>query len=80
MESLFGAIARNHEVDIALVRAHTTVRNGRFDLVVLISFGLIYTIAAICWQGSSLGALEPTIGGLARSLSLGSPSARQSPE
>lgn len=51
MESLFGAVARNHGLDIDRVRAYTTMRNGRFDAMVLVSFGVIYAIAAYALAG-----------------------------
>jgi hypothetical protein len=51
MESLFSAVARNHAVDIALVRGYTTLRDGRFDAVVLISFGLVYALVAYALAG-----------------------------
>lgn len=51
MQSLFGAIARNHALDIEVVRAYTTVRNRRFDALVLISFAVVYALAAYALAG-----------------------------
>ena len=46
MESLFAAVARNHDVDSDLVRAYATVRNRWFDAMVLVSFALVYALIA----------------------------------
>jgi hypothetical protein len=51
MESLFGAVARNHGLDIERVRAYTTLRNGLFDVMVLVLFSGIYAIAAYAIAG-----------------------------
>jgi len=51
MESLFGAVARNHGLDIERVRAYTTMRDGRFDAMVLVSFGVIYAIVTYALAG-----------------------------
>ena len=51
MESLFGAVSRNHGVDIAIVRAFRTRRNRWLDAMVLISFALAYASAAYALAG-----------------------------
>ena len=51
MESLFGAVARNHGLAVERVRASTTIRNGRFDAMVLVSFGLIYAMVTYALAG-----------------------------
>lgn len=51
MESLFGAVARNHGLDIERIRAYTTVRTGRFDAIVLVSFGVIYALVTYALAG-----------------------------
>jgi hypothetical protein len=51
MESLFGVVARNHGLAIDRVRAYTSLRNWRFDVMVLVSFGVIYLIATYAIAG-----------------------------
>ncbi len=46
MQSLFGAVARAHRLDVERVRAYTAVRDGRFDAMVLVSFGALFALAA----------------------------------
>lgn len=51
MESLFNAVARNHALDIRAVRGYMTLRSGRFDAIVLVSFTVVYGLAAYVLAG-----------------------------
>jgi len=51
MESLFGAVARNHALEIELVRSYTTMRNRWFDATVLVSFVVVYALVAHALAG-----------------------------
>lgn len=46
MQALFVAVAQNHSLDTAVVRAYTTVRNRWFDGTVLVSFAVLYSLVA----------------------------------
>jgi len=46
MQSLFGAVARSHSLEIELVRSYTTMRNRWFDAMVLGSFAVVYAFVA----------------------------------
>lgn len=46
MASLFAAVARNHDVNVDLVRAYAAMRNRWFDAIVFVSFALGYALVA----------------------------------
>jgi hypothetical protein len=46
MQALFVAVAQNHSLDTAVVRAYTTVRNSWFDGTVLVSFAVLFALVA----------------------------------
>ncbi|MPZ19396.1 MAG: hypothetical protein GEV06_15990 [Luteitalea sp.] len=51
MAFLFGTVSRIHAVDIALVRAYATRRNDPFDVMVLVSFAVVYAFGAYVLAG-----------------------------
>jgi hypothetical protein len=51
METLFNGVARNHEVDVAVVRQYSRERDVAVDAPVILSFGVIYAFAAYILAG-----------------------------
>ena len=51
METLFAGVAKQHGVDIALVREYSLQRNIVVDSAVVIAFGILYFIAAYIFAG-----------------------------
>jgi hypothetical protein len=51
MESLFDGVARNHSVDVAVVRQYSRERDLFADAAVIIGYGVVYVFAAYLLAG-----------------------------
>jgi hypothetical protein len=59
LASLFSAVARNHAVDVAIVREYATGRSRGFDAAVLIAFGVGYGLAVYTLSGVIIRRFAP---------------------
>jgi len=57
MESLFNGVARQHAVDVALVRQYSHERDVLADLAAILSFALFFIAARITWLVEFVGDL-----------------------
>jgi len=51
METLFQGVAKHHGVDVAIVRQYSRDRDAVADAVVILSFGILYVLAAYILTG-----------------------------
>ena len=59
METLFQGVAKYHGVDVAVVRQYSQDRDAVADAVVILSFGILYVLAAYILTGRILRQFPP---------------------
>ena len=63
METLFQGVAKHHDVDVAVVRQYSQDRDVLADAVVILSFGILYVLAANILTGRILRQFPPSESG-----------------